>query len=206
MFPEVLDAAPVTARPWRTIWFSPRRTMRELLAAEMRPGWTLVVGLAALHGALATLGGLAAKGELSFNMAAMPTIVGVLQVVFGVLVGPFLLAFSGGWFGGQADPEEIRQSLAWSYAPFAVTAVCWIPVIQAGGGAAAPVQVDAPSASMVLKAVLLLAVTLVHVAALAWTFVLQVITLAQVQHFSVSRSLGSIVIWMIPLLLLSVLT
>ena len=59
---------------------------------------------------------------------------------------------------------------------------------------------------MVLKAVLLLAVTLVHVAALVWTFVLQVITLAEVQHFSVGRSLGSIAIWMIPLLLLSVLT
>lgn len=202
---EVLDAAPVTPRPWRTIWFSPRGTMRELLASEVRPGWTLVVGLAALHGALATLGGLAAKGELSVNMAAMPTIIGVLQVVFGVLVGPFLLAISGGWFGGQADPEEIRQSLAWSYAPFAVTAVCWIPVMLAGGGAVAAVQGDAASASMVLKALLLLAVTLVYVAALFWTFVLQVITLAEVQHFSVPRSLGSIVVWMMPLLLLLVL-
>jgi hypothetical protein len=179
--------------------------MRELLASEVQPGWTLVVGLAALHGALATLGGLAAKGELSFNMAAMPTIIGVLQVVFGVLIGPFLLAFSGGWFGGQADPEEIRQSLAWSYAPFAVTAVCWIPVILASGGAAAAVQGEAPSASMILKALLLLAVTLIYVAALFWTFVLQVITLAEVQHFSVPRSLGSIVVWMMPLLLLLVL-
>ena len=206
MTTEVLEVAPVMARPWRTIWFSPRRTMRELLASEVRPGWTLVVGLAALHGALATLGGLAAKGELSFTMAAMPTIIGVLQVVFGMLIGPFLLAFSGGWFGGQADPEEIRQSLAWSYAPFAVTAVCWIPVMLAGGGPVAPGQVDAPSASMLLKALLLFAVTLVYVAALLWTFVLQVITLAEVQHFSVPRSLGSIVVWMIPLLLLSMLT
>lgn len=206
MTPETLEAVAVAARPWRTIWFSPRRTMRELLAAEVRPGWTLVVGLAALHGALATLGGLAAKGELSFNIAAMPTIIGVLQVVFGVLVGPFLLAFSGGWFGGEADPEEIRQSLAWSYAPFAVTAVCWIPVMLAGGGAVATAPIDAPSAAVALKALLFLAVTLVYVAALLWTFVLQVITLAEVQHFSVARSLGSIVVWMVPLLLLSLLT
>ena len=206
MPPEILDAVSVAARPWRTIWFSPRRTMQELLASEVRPGWTLVVGLAALHGALATLGGLAANGELSFNLAAMPTIIGVLQVVFGVLVAPFLLAFSGGWFGGQADPEEIRQALAWSYAPLAVTAVCWIPVMLAGGGAVAPVPVDAPSASMALKALLLLAVTLVYVAALLWTFVLQIITIAEVQHFSIPRSLGSIVVWMMPLLLLSVLT
>jgi hypothetical protein len=205
MTPETLDAVSVTARPWRTIWFSPRRTMQELLASDVRPGWTLVVGLAALHGALATLGGLSAKGALSFNMAVMPTIIGVLQVVFGVLVGPFFLAFSGGWFGGQADPEEIRQSLAWSYAPFAVTAVFWIPVLLAGGGAVGTVPADAPSASMALKGLLLLAVGLVYVAALLWTFVLQVITLAEVQHFSVPRSLGSIVVWMVPLLLLKVL-
>src|SRR5687768_14341988 len=108
MTSDVLDVAAVTARPWRTIWFSPRRTMRELLASDVRPAWTLVVSLAALHGALATLAGLAARGELSVGQAAMPTIIGVLQVFFGVLIGPFLLAFSGGWFGGQADPDEIR--------------------------------------------------------------------------------------------------
>ena len=202
---EVLDAESVAVRPWRTIWFSPRRAMQALLVSEVRPGWTLVVGLAALHGALATLGGLAAKGQLSLNMAAMPTIIGVLQVVFGVLVGPFFLAFSGGWFGGQADPEDIRQSLAWSYAPFAVTAVCWIPVILAGAGGITPAAVDAPSASVLLRALLFLAVTFVYVAALIWTFVLQVITLAEVQHFSVPRSLGSIVVWMVPLFLLSLL-
>lgn len=206
MTSEVVAAAPIAARPWRTIWFSPRRTIRDLLASEVRPGWTLVVGLAALHGALATLAGLAAKGDLSFNTATMPTIIGALQVVFGVLVGPFFLAFSGGWFGGQADPEDIRQSLAWSYAPLAVTAVFWIPVLLAGGGAIDAVHPDEPSASAVLRALLLLAVTFVYVAAAVWTFVLQVITLAEVQQFSILRSLGSIVVWMIPLLLLLLLT
>jgi hypothetical protein len=203
---EVQDALPVAARPWRTIWFSPRRTMRELLSSEVRPGWILVVGLATLNVVLATLAGLAAKGNLSFNTAAMPAIIGALQVIFGVLIGPFLLAFSGGWFGGDADPEEIRQSLAWSYAPLAVTAACWIPVILAGDGVAVSVQADAPSGSTIMKALLLLIVTFVYVAAVLWTFVLQVITLAEVQHFSIPRSLGSIVVWMLPLLVLSLLT
>jgi len=39
-----------------------------------------------------------------------------------------------------------------------------------------------------------------------WAFVLEVITLAEVQQFSIPRSLGSIVIWMVPLLLLALLT
>jgi len=204
MTTDIIDAPPVTAHPWRTIWYAPRRTMRELLAADPRPGWTLVVGLAALHGALATLGGLAARGDLSFNMAVMPTVLGVLQVIFGVLIGPFLLALSGGWFGGQADPAEIRQSLVWSYAPLAVTAFSWIPVLMAGAPAAAPDQADLAAAANVPW--LLLAVTLVYFAALLWTLVLQVVTLAEVQHFSIPRSLVSIVVWMIPLMLLSVLT
>ena len=204
MIPEVSDAVSVAARPWRTIWFSPRRTMRELLASEVRPGWTLVVGLAALHAALATLGGLAMKGQLSFTMAAIPTSFVCCKLVFGVLIGPFFLAFSGGWFGGQADPEEIRQSLAWSYAPIAVTAVCWIPVLLVGGPVAS-VPVSPLSASMILRALLVLVAFVAYIAAFLWAFVLQVITLAEVQHFSVPRSLGSIVVWMIPLLLLAAL-
>lgn len=180
--------------------------MREVLAAEPPPGWTLVVGLAALHVALATLGGLAVRGETSFNTAAMPTIIGVLQMVFGVLVGPFLLAFSGGWFGGEADPGEIRQSVAWSYAPLAVTAGCWIPLLFAGGEAVAPVQGETLPASTILHALLILAVTLVYAVAGLWAFFLQVVTLAEVQHFSIVRSLGSIVVWLVPLLLLAVLT
>ena len=67
-------------------------------------------------------------------------------------------------------------------------------------------QDDAAGASTILKALLLLGVGLIYLAALLWTFALQVVTLAEVQHFSLSRSLGAIVVWMIPLLLLSVLT
>lgn len=47
--------APPAARPWRTIWLSPRRTMRAILDGELRPTWVPVVGLASLNGALATI-------------------------------------------------------------------------------------------------------------------------------------------------------
>lgn len=202
---ETVDIAQLSPRPWRTIWFSPRLTMRQLIASESRPSWTLVVGLAALHGALSTLGGLAAKGQLSLGMAVMPTLIGVMQVFFGVLVGPFLLAFSGGWFGGQAEPDDIRQSLAWSYAPYAVTAVVWIPILLVMGDPMKPESVDTPSAWMILKALLLVVASLVYFSALAWNVVLQVITLAEVQKFSILRSFASIVIWLVPMVLLSLL-
>jgi hypothetical protein len=202
MATQVVDVAPGIPTPWRSMWLSPRRAMRAVLASEARPGITLVVALAALHAALATLGGLEAKGELSFNMAVMPVMFGVLRMVFGVLIGPFVLAISGGWFGGQAAPDEIRQSVAWSYAPFAVTAVCWIPMLLAPGG---PVVSDAPTAVSLLKALLLVGASLVYFGALLWVMILQVVTLAEVEHFSTSRAFGSIIVWVIPVVLLSLL-
>jgi hypothetical protein len=197
--------APV-ARPWRTIWFWPRDTMRAILDAEVRPSWVAVVGLAALHGALGTIVPMAANGSLSFNRAVMPTLIEMLQLIFGVLVGPFLLAFSGGWFGGQADPEEIRHSVAWSYAPIAITAILWVPVLIAFSygpiqNAAAP-----ETAADSLKILLLLVMVLISFAATVWTLVLQVVTLAEVQRFSILRAIGSVAVFLIPLLLLLLVT
>jgi len=189
---ETIDAAPVRPQPWRTIWTSPRQTMRQLIASEARPSWSLVVGLAALHGALATMGGLAANGQLSLGLAVMPTLIGVMQVLFGVLIGPFLLAFSSGWFGGQAQPDDIRQSLAWSYAPYAVTALVWIPLLIPFGDPITPEAIDNPSASTILRGLLLLGASLIYFVALAWTTVLQVITLAEVQQFSCALSPASL--------------
>jgi hypothetical protein len=123
----------------------------------------------------------------------MPVLIGMLQIVFGVLVGPFLLAWVGGWFGGDADPSDIRQSVAWSYAPLAVTAVAWIPSLLAPG----QIGSDPPLDWSLVLGMLGLAIGAI------WSFVMQVVTLAEVQRFSTWRALLSILILAIPMLLLA---
>ena len=204
---EPLQATPAP-RPWRTIWFSPRRTIRALVDADVRPSWVPVVALAVLHQVLASiLGVMAPDGTISSARATMPAIIGGLQVIFGVLVGPFILAFTGGWFGGDADPDEIRQSVAWSYAPVAVATI--FPVLIFALNTSLPresIAAGEVTASGIGVALILLGSIVVYFAVLVWAVVLQVATLAEVQRFSILRAIGSLLILFIPLLLLSLIT
>ena len=127
----------------------------------------------------------------------MPVAIGVLQTIFGILVGPFLLAFVGGWLGGDADPGEIRQAVAWGYVPFAVAGLCWIPVAFSGRGHGAE-----GTAEVALMLVLLM---LAVILGAAWSVVLQVITLAEVQRFSIVRAIANILILLIPMAILGIL-
>lgn len=187
--------------PWRTIWFSPRRTIRRIVDAEVRPSWVPVIALAALHQAILSLEIDPAEGTLSLARSAVPVTVSVLQLIFGVLVGPFLLAFVGGWLGGEADPAEIRQSAAWSHLPLAVSTACWIPIVAVYGWNTLG-QNFAPDAA---HQWLILVVGLLMFAAMVWTIVLQIVTLAEVQRFSIVRALASIIILVVPVLLLGAL-
>ena len=130
----------------------------------------------------------------------MPMIVGALQIVFSVLVGPFLLAFVGNWLGGEADPSDIRQAVAWSYAPFAVVGLVWVPIIMAYGGVpTAPVGEEEP-----ILWGLALAGLAVLTAAL-WTLWLEVVMLAEAQRFSIWRAVINIGVFVVPVLLFGAL-
>jgi hypothetical protein len=180
--------------PWRTVWFSPRLTIRRVTAAEPRPSWTGVIALAALHQVFAAL--QAVDGTFSPSRSVMPAILGALQIVFGVLIGPFLLAFVSSWLGGEADADDIRHAVAWSYVPHAIFGLLWIPILIAFGG---PPAGATPEGAAQWIAVLL---ALVIFAGALWTLVLEVIMIAEVQHFAVWRAIIAIVILLIPLLLL----
>jgi hypothetical protein len=203
-----IEAQPAAfPRPWRTIWFSPRRTIRALLDAEVRPSLVPVVALAALHQALAAiLNVMGPDGTVLASRATMPVAVGVLQLVFGVLVGPFILAFTGGWFGGEADPGEIRQSVAWSYAPLAIANIVLVPML----ALSAAIRQDGlagveTGASQLGAALMLLGTVALYFVALGWAIALQVATLAEVQRFSILRAIASLTILAVPLLILSAL-
>ena len=196
---DVEVASSPAPSPWRTVWFSPRLTIRRVLATEPRPGWTGVIALAALHQIFASLQVDPVDGTFSANRSAMPAILGAVQVVFGVLVGPFLLAFVGSWLGGEADPDDIRHAVAWSYVPHAISGLLWIPILIAFGGPPG----DWTLAGTAQWIATLLA--LVIFVGAVWTVVLDVILIAEVQRFAIWRAIVSIVILLIPLFLLGAL-
>jgi hypothetical protein len=191
----IAESAPFPS-PWRTIWFSPRKTIRRIVDAQEPPSWWPVVALAALGQASAALA-FDPDGSLSISRSFMPVVIGVAQTIFGVLVGPFLLAFVGSWFGGEADPSEIRQAVAWGYVPMAVAGLCWIPLALWYQGRISAPETEIPLAVVPLKLAVLVGGL--------WSIVTQIITLAEVQRFSILKAIASIAVVMIPVVLLGML-
>ncbi len=183
------------------MWFAPRTTIRALLDAERRREWIPVVALTATQQALVW-----GKSHATENTVATTILLalffGGLQLVYSILVGPFLLAIVGGWLGGDADPEDLREAVAWGLVPQAAAIVLWIPLVAAYGSSAFGPAVP-PANGLQLAALLLL--LLVPVAAF-WSMVLQIGGIAAAQRFSIGRALLTQIILTGPLLLLIALT
>jgi hypothetical protein len=193
---EETAAASPHPSPWVSIWFSPRRTIRRIVDSDAPPNWWPVIGLVLLVNIFAVLE-FDPPGAVNLSRSFMPVAIGAAQTIFAVLVGPFLLAFVGSWLGGEADPSEIRQAIAWGYAPVAVAGLCYIPIPLIYGRTLTEVDTEIPLLVVIL--------TMVFAVGAFWSVVTQVITLAEVQRFSIVRAIASMLILVIPTLLLGLL-
>lgn len=150
--PEV--TAPLR-NPWLSMWLSPRRTVRSLMASEQRPSWIPVVALAAINTSLLWMvNGSGDTLEEPGSAVAFAFFRGGLQLVYGVLVSPFLVALIGGWFGAEGDAEDVRLGIAWAYVPVAVTLILWLPLIVALGWEAFRLNNEQPTPRQMLALLL----------------------------------------------------
>ena len=192
------DATPRPANPWRTMWLSPRLTIRELLATENRPTWVPVVAMAAVSYACMSVQ-IEPDGSFSSARSAMPVTLAVLQAVGGVVVGPFILAIVGGWFGSDADPSDIRQAVVWADVPVAVTAVLWIPVLLGlGGKIFAADELPMDSGRQWMGGLAFIGIAICYF----WSIVLLIAGVAEAQRLSIPKALLTLAIPLLPLLIL----
>jgi hypothetical protein len=186
--------------PWWTMWFSPRRTVRRILDSEVRPNWVTVIVLATVGLAIASLKA-DETGALSASRSMMPVLIGSLQTIFGVLIGPFLLAIVGEWLGGEADASDLRHAVAWSYVPIAASSVLWIPILLTIGTRAFGADVGDVEGLEWLGVVLMLVVGVASI----WSLPLMVGAVAAAQRFSIGKALLSWLILSTPFLLLTLM-
>jgi hypothetical protein len=184
------------------MWLRPRVTVRQILEAEVRPSWVPVVALAAVCAALNNVQFDPEAGGVSMSRSAMPIVMGSARIVFGVLIGPFILAVVGGWLGGEGDPADIRQSVAWSYVPFGAAAALWVVVLLASGVQAFNPAHTPQSALEWVASIVMVAVFVCYV----WSIPLLVASLAEVMRFSIFKSILTILIPLVPLWLLEAIT
>ena len=189
--------------PWFSMWLHPRRTIRQIV--ETNPE-RLVLSLAAVGGFVEGLTNMASdsKGDdMSLRAILLATlIVGPIMGIVGLWVGGFLLRWTGGWIGGQADSRRIRATLAWANVPLVWSLLLWIPAILLFGlelfTEATPV-LDASAQLAGLHLVFSVGIGIISL----WSFVAFLHALGEVQGFSAWRSLLNsflaLLVFLVPL-------
>jgi len=189
--------------PWFSMWLHPRRTIRQIV--ETNPE-RLVLSLAAVGGFIEGLTNMASdsKGDdMSLRAILLATlIVGPIMGIVGLWVGGFLLRWTGGWIGGQADSRRIRATLAWANVPLVWSLLLWIPAILLFGlelfTEATPV-LDASAQLAGLHLVFSVGIGIISL----WSFVAFLHALGEVQGFSAWRSLLNsflaLLVFLVPL-------
>jgi hypothetical protein len=176
--------------PWRTIWFSPRITIRQLIEADVRPSWVPVLVLALPALLLEYIDTFRSNPANATYSISKSLFFFVTAHFLFLVVNPFVLAFVGRWRGGSASASCIRQAILWSYLPVAAAGAFWI-----AGASAFWMPVALLFDRRVLEALtgpfLSLADATIVLAAL-WGWVIMVGMLAEVQRCSLYRVIDSL--------------
>ena len=211
-FEQTMQPVPVQTRslnPWFTMWLHPRATTREILDTDPA---RLVIALAMFGGVLNALdhASVASLGEeLSVPMIfALAIPVGMVAGVIALYLGAALIRWTGSWLGGQASAGEVRAALAWGPLPVYFAAVLWLPYLGFFGNEIFMGERPAGEAGRWGRLVLRnLAVR--ERGVVVWGLVTLVLAVAEAHRFSGWRSLGSIVmavlVLIVPLMMLAVL-
>jgi hypothetical protein len=167
------DQAVAALNPWRSIWIRPRATIQQII--ETRPE-QYVIALSAVAGIFQSLDNSSMRHE--GDERTLPA---------------FLIAWTGRWLGGVANPLQIRAAIAWSSWPGICVGLLWIPELVLGGRemfTTQTPQIDESSGA----AAMLFALTLVEFPLGAWALIIFCMCLGQVQGISAWKALGNLLL------------
>ncbi|PHQ34845.1 Yip1 family protein [Rhodopirellula bahusiensis] len=170
-------------KPFKTIWLSPRRTVRQIVSVDP----TLhVLLLACLSGVGETLD-RASMRNLG-DVVSLPVIIAIACLlgpvggIVGLWIGSWLIAFTGKWIGGTGTSETVRTAITWASVPTIVAMLLWIPQLLMMREELFTSETPRLEANPGLI-VPVLALSLVEIVLAVWSFVLMCNTIAEVQSF-----------------------
>lgn len=175
--------------PWITIWTSPRKTIARIVSENPQQGlWRL----AAIYGFLSLLNGFQsyALGDIA-HLIAILLLALILAPIWGMLVfgaWSWVIYRVGKLLNGKGTFSFVRAAFAWSCVPLILNIFLWMILIVAFGTS---LFQTVPLTGPVF---FLLVVLIFKVIVLVWSLVIYINALAEVQKFSIARSIANIVL------------
>jgi hypothetical protein len=180
--------------PWLSMWTKPKSTIRKIV--DYNPNFRLYV-LSAIYGLVSLISSsqsLALGEKLNFFLILFICL--ILAPIWGYItfsVSAFFVYFTGKWLKGQANYRQVRASIAWSNVPMIGNLILWIilfiifkyDILKEFPGAYPITNVQKTLLFTILFAQLVLSI---------WVIVLYINSLAEVQRFSIGKSILNIII------------
>lgn len=199
--------------PWRSIWFNPRSTIRNIVHENPnRSLWLLafVLGLTSLFNGFQSF-----PIALRVGLIPMFAIALLLAALWGYLifaVWSWAVLLTGKLFKGKATFMAARAAYAWSCVPLLGNVCLWLVLVSFFGS----ILFFGPQPNLVLSGstVTLLFFLLIGKVVLSiWSIVIYLQALAEVQSYSVLRAIGNVILaaiflgilFAIPLFLLALI-
>lgn len=191
------------------IWFSPRRVFKYILYRNYDKYVTALLILAGISRAFDKAADKAMGDTMSlWGIIGLCVFVGGLVGWFisGIYAG--LINWTGKWLKGQGDAKSILNVMAYAYIPSILSLILLVPELSIYGVEVFKTDGDITSAG-IFSNILFYSALIIEVILGIWTVILLIIGVAEVQNFSIGRSVVNlllpILIIFLPLLLLGIL-
>lgn len=185
----------INPNPFKTVWTSPRDTIRNVVAQNPELYVTL---LACLVGVGKTLD----RASMRNLGDRLPTpailivacLVGPLSGILTLWISSHLVRWTGRWIGGTAPREHIKAAIAWGSVPAVFALVFWIPELLIVGSEMFTSETPLIDAE-VWRLVTMLGLAFAQLVCGVWSLVLICNTIAEVQSYrSAWRGFGNILL------------
>jgi hypothetical protein len=120
----------MSVNPWISIWYQPRRTIREIINLNPKYMFHPLIILGGISWMLDILS-MVEVGQFTsslLHVIILALFLGPLLAYINITIAPIVLHIFGKFVGGKGTPETIRVSYVWGFLPTVVLLfVYWIP-------------------------------------------------------------------------------
>lgn len=186
---------PTNFNPWLEIWYRPRTTIQRIVKADPKWGVYLLIALAGYDQYLDTASRQAFGDNLGiFGILGLGLLIGPLAGIISFSVFSFIVGFVGRLLKGEAENEDVLAALAWAQAPIILKLLLrGIQILiyrEELFMSVSPRMEENP-----VLALLLIPFAAIGILIALWQLILYVLTLAEVNRFSIWRSIATLLIF-----------
>lgn len=124
---DVLDLG---HQAFKTIWMSPRETIRRIVDVNPTYHVNLLIALGGIAEALDRSSTRNAGDKLPFGIILGTALVlGPGGALIGAWISAHLIRITGNWLNGKGDYTEIKAAIGWASVPTVVGLALWVPAL-----------------------------------------------------------------------------